>query len=120
MGSGEVETLKARKKAMMNFDRILISKYSRTDYEMKKASVYRENFMEELEKLPDEFNKIKAHLKRYSNPLRFFDETQKSQSLQDFFVWYDNPSSYGGFSSIEELVEAIENDFGIYKPNKKE
>lgn len=113
MGSGELEKLKKRKKAIMNFDKKLIEKYSRLDFDLKKATIYRENVIEQFDTVPEEFDKIKAYFLTISNPEQFFKVMQKSQILQDFFIWYPNPSAYGNFSSMQEMAEAIENELGI-------
>lgn len=81
-----------------------------SDYTLKKAYIYRENFMKELEDLKDntpEFQKVYEYFKNINNPITFFNTTQKSQVLQDFFVWYKNPETYAGFDSNSELVDYI-------------
>lgn len=113
MGSEQYKTLKARVEAIKNFDRSLIKKYARTDFKMKKAIQYRENVIEQFNDLPDEFAKIKNHLLKIKNPLNFFDEIQKSKLLQNYFDWYKDPSSFGSFSSDEEIANAISYDLGI-------
>lgn len=113
MGSEKYKTLKARADAIKNFDRSLIRKYARTDFKMKKAIQYRENVIKQFDDLPDEFAKIKQYLLRIKNPLNFFDEMQKSKLLQNYFDWYKDPSSFGSFSSDEEIANAISYDLGI-------
>lgn len=113
MGSEQYKTLKARLDSIKNFDRSLIKKYARTDFQMKKAIQYRENILEQFDDLPDEFAKIKKHLLKIKNPLNFFDEMQKSKLLQNYFDWYKDPSSFGSFSSDEEIANAISYDLGI-------
>ena len=115
MGSEKYKTLKARLDAIKNFDRSLIRKYARTDFKMKKAIQYRENVIEQFDDLPAEFDKIKKHLLKIKNPLNFFDEMQKSKLLQNYFDWYKSPSSFGSFSSDEEIAFAIGYDLGINK-----
>ena len=113
MGSEKYKTLKARVESIKNFDRSLIKKYARTDFQMKKAIQYRENVIEQFDDLPDEFSKIKKYLLKIKNPLNFFDEMQKSKLLQNYFDWYKDPSSFGSFSSDEEIANAISYDLGI-------
>ena len=81
-----------------------------SDYTLKKAYIYRENFMNELEDLKEnipEFQKVYDYFKNINNPITFFNTTQKSQALQDFFVWYKNPETYAGFDSTLELADYI-------------
>ena len=113
MGSEKYKTLKARVESIKNFDRSLIKKYARTDFQMKKAIQYRKNVIEQFDDLPAEFDKIKKHLLKIKNPLNFFDEMQKSKLLQNYFDWYKDPSSFGSFSSDEEIANAISYDLGI-------
>lgn len=113
MGSEKYKTLKARLESIKNFDRSLIRKYARTDFQMKKAIQYRENAIEQFDNLPDEFSKIKKYLLKIKNPLNFFDEMQKSKLLQNYFDWYKDPTSFGSFSSDEEIANAISYDLGI-------
>ena len=66
--------------------------------------------MNELENLKDntpEFQKVYDYFKNINNPITFFNTTQKSQVLQDFFVWYKNPETYAGFDSNSELADYI-------------
>ena len=113
MGSEKYKTLKARLDSIKNFDRSLIRKYERTDFKMKKAIQYRKNVIDQFDYLPDEFDKIKKHLLKIKNPLNFFDEMQKSKLLQNYFDWYKDPSSFGSFSSDEEIANAIAYELGI-------
>lgn len=61
------------------------------DTEMKKAIVFRENFMTALKELAnyENYDILKKNLDKIKNPLQFFKFTQKSQVLQDLFLWYE-------------------------------
>lgn len=103
---------KLESKKGFDFDRIKnrIKYIGTSDYTLKKAYIYRENFMKELENLKDntsEFQKVYDFFKNINNPITFFNTTQKSQALQDFFVWYKNPETYAEFDSNSELVDYI-------------
>lgn len=79
------------------------------DYEFRKAIVYQENFMKELENLmknSNEFKKVYDYFKKIKNPIEFFKTTQKSEVLQDFFLWYQQPENYASFSQ-DDLAEYI-------------
>lgn len=80
------------------------------DYSMYKASIYRQNFMEELRNLTSihhEFKEVYKYFDSIKNPIKFYEITQKSDALKDFFEWYQEPENYAQFSSLDELVEDI-------------
>lgn len=80
------------------------------DYEMRKAIVFRENFLLSLEKLAlnnDIFEEIFDFFNSIKNPLQFYETTQRSEILQDFFLWYQQPESYMQFSDVNELGSYI-------------
>ena len=85
-----------------------------SDYEFRKATVYRNNFMNELTNLKNnnkEFIKVYEYFEKIKNPIEFFNTTQKSQVLQDFFEWYMDSENYGNFQDNNELVEYIINEY---------
>lgn len=87
-----------------------INYLGRLDYTYKKATTYRENFMQELTELKNidpAFQEVYNYFNRIKNPVTFFETAQKSTILQDFFVWYKTPLNFGSFNSSEELAESI-------------
>ena len=87
-----------------------------SDYTLKKAYVFQENFMEQLEKLKKnspEFEKVFDYFNSIKNPISFFNETQKSDVLQDFFVWYQVPENYASFTSKEDVADYILKEYGV-------
>lgn len=120
MGSERVREIKATLKTLGNienkkgyeFQRVVnrIKALGTSDYELKKAYVYRENFMNELEDLKNnytEFEKVFEFFNNIQQPITFFNTTQKSRALQDFFLWYKTPENYAGFDTVGDLVEDI-------------
>lgn len=106
------------KKVGFEFKRLKerIHTLGREDYTMRKSIVYRENFLRELENIKrnyPEFEEIYNKLKSINNPISFFETTQKSTVLQDFFEWYITPESYASFSSSSELVDYILNEYKL-------
>lgn len=81
-----------------------------SDYQYRKAIVYRENFMNELYNLKQtspEFEKLYNFFNKIKNPIEFFNTTRRSTALEDFFEWYQNPHNYGNFRTMEELADNI-------------
>ena len=85
-----------------------------SDYENRKAIIFRNNFMNELTNLKNnnkEFLKVYEYFEKIKNPIEFFNTTQKSQVLQDFFEWYIDPENYGNFKDNNDLVDYIINEY---------
>lgn len=83
------------------------------DFGMRKATIYRHNLLNELKNIKasnPEFNKLYEHLEAIKNPEQFYEETKKSEVLQDFFIWYKNPMDYGSFEGYEDLTDYILHD----------
>lgn len=103
---------KLEEKTGYEFERISrrIKMLGTYDYTLKKAYVFQENFLEQLQDLAkndDSFQKVFDYFKDIKNPITFFNTTQKSQALQDFFEWYKTPENYAGFATTDELAEYI-------------
>lgn len=80
------------------------------DYSMKRALTYRENFLEELKNLSQnnkDFRKVYEYFKGIKNPQKFYETTQKSNVLQDFFQWYLDPNNYLSTMTSDELANYI-------------
>lgn len=80
------------------------------DYQYRKAVIYRENILNELEKLSKSsksFRQLYNYFKEIKNPLTFYNKVKKSDSMMDFFLWYQQPDLYGNFDSSDELAEYI-------------
>ena len=82
------------------------------DYEIKKASVYKENYMNSMREAFSNFENFKVlenKLKTIKNPKSFFKYIQQSDYLSDLFLYYDDESGtlvYGGLSSNEEIFNS--------------
>lgn len=94
----------------------VIRKYGSSDYTLKMSYVYQENFMSELKTLANNipaFQKVYDYFNNIKNPITFFNITQQTTILQDFFRWYENPNSYGAFKTDEEVAEYIIEQYKI-------
>ena len=82
------------------------------DYEIKKASVYKENYinaMREAFSNFENFEVLENKLKTIKNPKSFFKYIQQSDYLSDLFLYYDDESGtlvYGGLSSNEDIFNS--------------
>lgn len=113
----EIRRLKEiEKKVGFDFERLSrkIKILGASDYTLKMSYVYQNNFMEQLShlaKTSEEFKPIYEKFVSIKNPITFFNETQKSEALQDFFQWYRNPESYASFATQDDLAEYIMNEY---------
>lgn len=94
-----------------------------SDKELKRAKIFKENYLSGLKdkqfktfKNYELFMKyIKTSLK---NPLKFYEEIQKSETLSNFFFWYDSSEgiiNFGGFLSNEDAFNTGLIELGILK-----
>lgn len=84
-----------------------------SDYNMKRATIYRDNLLTELRTISRDNPELKdlyKHFKNITNPEQFYEEVKKSEVMKDFFKWYKNPRSYGNFKSYGELSDYALNE----------
>lgn len=64
----------------------------RQDYEMKKARIFRENFLEALKETKnfENYRLLKDELNKIRNPINFYEFISKSETFSDLFQWYDD------------------------------
>lgn len=85
-----------------------------SDYSFKRATNYRVKFLEELENLSKsntKFKKVYDYLYSIKNPQKFYNITQKSSILQDFFQWYQSPDTYLATMDGDEIADYVINEF---------
>ena len=77
-----------------------------SDYEMKKAIIYRDNYMKELEKYShlDNYDKLMQELKKLSNPISFFNFMSKNELTQDLTYQSDQFYTQEAFNSFVEQL----------------
>lgn len=104
-----LEKLKSKKGKDFEKLKQRIFSLGRTDYKLKKAEIFRDNFYYALEYLSsyENYGTLKKHLDRIQNPIKFFEYVSKSPILMDIFVWYKNKEAlhYGSFTSNEEAFD---------------
>ena len=87
-----------------------IQNIGRSDYIMKKAMIYRENYLKEMEKYShfDNYDKLMTKLNSIQNPVSFYEYVSKNELTQDLTYQSDQYYSQQEFNRfVEEL--GIEN-----------
>lgn len=123
MGSTRVREIEAQlrnlkqieTKAGYEFQRLRsrIARSGVSDYTMKKAIVYMENYIKEMEKYShfDNYNLLMAKLKSFSNPISFYNFVSKTELTADLTYQSDEYYTQEYFNRfIEDLGIEIEND----------
>ena len=97
--------------------------WGKNDYELWRASIYRENYMEKvLAHMSDyeNYDILYNKLMSIENPIRFYEYINKSDILQDLFLFYKDKATaqtYGGFTSNQEAFDyAIFEQLGLKRP----
>ena len=88
-----------------------------SDFTLKQSYVFRQNFMNELNELrknSPEFQRVYDYFNDIKNPIEFFNTTQRSEVLQDFFVWYQQPENYQQFESKNDVANWIIKEYRLY------
>lgn len=91
----------------------------RSDYELAKNKLFRENFMKSLDNVKnfDNYDVLKKELNKYRNPTKFYEYVKKSPILMDIFLWYKSADSYTVYSSFDSNENAfnyaLANDLGL-------
>jgi len=97
------------------FDRLRsqLKNWGSSDYEMKKAIVYRDNYMRELQKYShlDNYDALMKQLKNLSNPIKFYEFMSRNELTVDLTYQSDQFYTQEAFNSfVEELGINIEID----------
>lgn len=90
-----------------------ISKQGVSDYTMKKAIIYQQNYMRELEKYShlDNYEALMKQLKNISNPLKFYEFMSRDDKIVDLTYQSDQFYTQEAFNSfVEELGINLEFD----------
>lgn len=84
--------------------------WGKSDYDLWRASVYRENFMNALEEMSTyrNYDLLYDKLKSIENPIQFYNYVRKSNILSDLFLFYKDKATaqtYGGFKDNQEAFD---------------
>lgn len=128
MGSAEIEQIKSTLESFENLEnkkgyeykmgRERLFNVGSFDYDLKKANIYRENFMLALEEMKDydNYNLLKERLDKIKNPKEFFEFVNQSNEISDLFLYYKDKATaqtYGGFASNQDAFNAGIQKLGI-------
>lgn len=123
MGSARVREIEAQLRNLKQIEtksgyefqrlRSRIARSGVSDYTMKKAITYQENYIKEMEKYShfDNYDKLMAKLKSFKNPISFYEFVSKTELTADLTYQSDEYYTQEYFNRfIEDLGIEIEND----------
>lgn len=93
--------------------------WGKADYELWRASIFRENFMNALEEMAGykNYKLLKEKLESIENPIQFYNYVKQSDILSDLFLFYKEKATaqtYGGFVDNQEAFDtALFDQLGI-------
>lgn len=95
------------------------SSWGKNDYDLWRASIFRQNFMDALDEMSSfkNYKLLKQKLESIENPIQFYNYVQRSSILSDLFLYYKDKATaqtYGGFIDNQEAFDtAIFEQLGI-------
>lgn len=96
--------------------------WGKSDYDLWRASIFRENFMNSLEEMStyNNYNILYNKLKSIKNPIQFYNYVKQSETLLDLFLFYKEKATaqtLGGYKDNQEAFDsAIFEQLGITRP----
>lgn len=130
MGDERIDVINANIKNIKSFETLRDFEYKDTkervlklgskDYDLRKAMIYRENYMNSLQEMStyDHYDLLISKLDKITNPIKFYEFIQQSDTLQDLFLYYTDKATaqtYGGFTSNQEAFDYALEELGIMK-----
>lgn len=84
--------------------------WGKADYELWRASIFRENFMNALDEMSSfkNYKLLKEKLESIENPISFYNYVKQSNILSDLFLYYKDKATaqtYGGFVDNQEAFD---------------
>ena len=84
--------------------------WGKTDYDLWRASVFRDNYMNALEEMSSyrNYDLLFNKLKSIENPIQFYNYIRQSNILSDLFIFYKDKATsqtYGGFKDNQEAFD---------------
>lgn len=97
--------------------------WGKSDYDLWRASIFRDNFMNALDEMSNykNYKLLRNKLKSIENPIQFYNYVKQSNILSDLFLFYKDKATaqtYGGFTDNQEAFDtAIFEQLEIPRPN---
>ena len=84
--------------------------WGKTDYELYRAGIFRENFMKALKQMKNykNYKLLRDKLNSIENPIQFYNYVKQSNILSDLFLFYKDKATaqtYGGFVDNQEAFD---------------
>lgn len=96
--------------------------WGKSDYDLWRASIFRDNFMNALKEMSNygNYKLLRDKLKSIENPIQFYNYVKQSNILSDLFLFYKDKATaqtYGGFTDNQEAFDtAIFEQLEIPRP----
>lgn len=128
MGDERIDTIDATIENIKTLEKLRDFEYKDTkertlklgslDYNLRRSMIYRENYMNALKQMStyDNYDLLVNKLNKISNPEKFFEYIQQSETLQDLFLYYNDKATaqtYGGFTSNQDAFDYALEELGI-------
>lgn len=116
---GSIEDLFNRTGAEFRRTKKRTESWGKSDYDLWRASIFRENYMDALEEMSSykNYKLLKQKLESIENPIQFYNYVKRSNILSDLFLYYKDKATaqtYGGFIDNQEAFDtAIFDQLGI-------
>lgn len=114
-----IDDLFNRKGTEFRRTKVRTQSWGKNDYDLWRASIYRENFMNSLEQMSSfkNYKLLKDKLESIENPIQFYNYIKESNILSDLFLYYKDKATsqtYGGFVDNQEAFDtALFDQLGI-------
>lgn len=121
MGNKEIQVLKGTLNSLQNienkrgseFKRALqtLKNNARSDRELRKAEVWKNNFLNNLDTLSsyENFGILKNAIDKIKNPIKLYEFISQSDILSDFFLWYKDRATSNTIAGFSDNQEAFDN-----------
>jgi len=113
-----IEDLFNRKGAEFKRTKERAKSWGKSDYELWRASIFKENYMEALKEMSKykNYKLLKDKLESIENPIQFYNYVKQSDIISDLFLFYKDKATaqtYGGFVDNQEAFDTALEQLGL-------